>query len=91
MCGAVFLLFQAALPQVINGGVEYLISSWGTKEEKDAILIASKYQYLADSIERLSPEDFNRYFLSLIPETVYRAPLEESRMIWKVEAPNSFK
>lgn len=79
MCGAVFLLFQAALPQVINGGVEYLISSWGTKEEKDAILIASKYQYLADSIERLSPEDFNRYFLSLIPETVYRAPLEEPR------------
>lgn len=81
MCGAVFLLFQAALPQVINGGVEYLISSWGTKEEKEALEMSRKYQYLADSIEKISPQDFNNYFLSLIPQRVQKVLHENTQIV----------
>jgi hypothetical protein len=69
MCSAIFLLLYAAIPSVINDAEEQMIASCtGTLEEKNAIKISSEYQALADSINNISPENFESFLPHLPPK-----------------------
>ena len=67
-CVAIFLLLQASTPALINELAEWLLLSRnGTPEEKAAVKLSQEYQNLADSIDRISPEDFEKFSTCLPP------------------------
>lgn len=66
-CIAVFLLLHASTPPLISQLAEWsFLLRNGTPEEKAAVKLSQEYQTLADSIDRISPEDFET-FSSILP------------------------